>query len=57
MNYKEILNKRNKLRDRIANLINARNLTDSHFELNDEITSLKKQFNFYNNLLKTFSNK
>lgn len=57
MKYREILEKRNNLRIKIEELISIRNLTDKHFELNEEITNLKKQYEFYNKLLKTFSNK
>lgn len=42
MNYREILEKRNQLRIKIEELKMARALVDNHFELNDEITDLKK---------------
>ena len=55
MNRKEILDKRNKIGDEIANLKKATEKTKDYetgIALNKAIKILKEQYTFYNNLLK-----
>ena len=52
MNRKEMLQKRNKIKYEICMLNKARGEVKDGHHLNKQIAELKKQYMFYNNMLK-----
>ena len=52
MNRKEVLDKRNKISDEIEMINKIRDGKKYEGELNKKINDLKKQYTFYNELLK-----